>query len=434
MSDSKLPTEVELIYEVMPCNAMRTLQEPGPLKHPCSYFRQWGTYHSFDYIIDSIPTDREVPLKVKYVGRAALIPETLSGCRKSPIMAIGINPNLPGWFRNKRGSLNPLFDDYKQYAHYFRYRSTYKLIVPESKYLEYGGGDHDTPPLSNFLLNVPLNQDGIKEIDAKVDEQTMYTGYLGLLHELGQNMGWDTSELNLEEDFSYMNMVACPSARWRTQPDPTDPELPPMTRDERDGIVNECFRERKYFFRQLFQSLPKVIIVFSQSTANPFIQEMKGSFIQGEPELGENVEDLLDRHIRVSYGTLENGTTLDARVIFSPHISGDPERFLRLRTKVLDQLLDEAKSGRLNFNETTKHLSRPRGICSFCSMLEIGPCPYQQELQSIVFDRTFLADTILPAEISTEKKAQSVLYEKVSEFKNADHGAWNDEPEGFVRE
>jgi hypothetical protein len=29
MGDSRLPTEVELVFEVMPCNALRTAQEPG---------------------------------------------------------------------------------------------------------------------------------------------------------------------------------------------------------------------------------------------------------------------------------------------------------------------------------------------------------------------------------------------------------------------
>jgi hypothetical protein len=51
MGDSRLPTEVELVFEVMPCNALRTAQEPGRAPHPCSYFRRWGSYHSYDYAV-----------------------------------------------------------------------------------------------------------------------------------------------------------------------------------------------------------------------------------------------------------------------------------------------------------------------------------------------------------------------------------------------
>ncbi len=432
MSDAKLPTEVELVYEVMPCNAMRTSQEPMPGKHPCTYFRKWGTYHSFDYIIDGMPEDREVPLEVKYVGRASLVPEVLSGCRKSPIMAIGINPNLPGWFKQKRGALNPLFDSYKQYAHYFRYRSTYKLIIPAQQYRDFGGGDHDTP-FSEFELNIPVDASGNRKLTARVDTQTMYTGYLGLLKELAEEMGWDPSELKLEEDFAYMNMVACPSAKWRTNADPDDPDLPPMTVKERNGIVSECFTERKHFLRQMFQALPSVILVFSQSTATPFITAMKDNFTQGNPQPNEKIADLLERHIRLTYGTLSDGTTLDARVIFSPHISGNPETFQALRKKVLNHLVDEAQSGRLTFNTQTKHLSRGMGACSFCPMLEIGPCPYQNELKPISIQTGFFADAASPADIQQEKMEQNKLMLQSNALINNDPNNWEDEPSGFIR-
>ena len=79
MPQTHLPLEVELLYETMPCNAMRVAQEPkAPGPHACAYFRQWGTYHSFDYIIDGPQPKPGIPTHVKYVGRAPLIPEALS--------------------------------------------------------------------------------------------------------------------------------------------------------------------------------------------------------------------------------------------------------------------------------------------------------------------------------------------------------------------
>src|ERR1700688_657429 len=119
MSDNHLPAEVELVYEVMPCNALRTAQEPGSKPHPCSYFRRWGRYHSYRYELSGPPPTRGIVQTTQYVGRGPLVPEMLSGCRKAPIMAVGINPNLPGWWPAAYNSINPLFDDYKQFAHYF---------------------------------------------------------------------------------------------------------------------------------------------------------------------------------------------------------------------------------------------------------------------------------------------------------------------------
>src|SRR5205085_11940344 len=136
--ETRLPTEVELVYEVMPCNALRTAQEPTGHPHPCTYFRKWGTYHSYDYVVEGPPPTRGIEQPTKYVGRAPALPEILSGCRKAPIMALGINPNLPGWWAHKRRWLAPLFDDYKQYAHYFRYRATAKLELTEADYERFG--------------------------------------------------------------------------------------------------------------------------------------------------------------------------------------------------------------------------------------------------------------------------------------------------------
>lgn len=375
MLNSRLPTEVELVYEVMPCNSMRTSQEPLGSPHACTYFRKWGTYHSFDYKTDGPPATPGISQPLTYIGRATVLPEVLSGCRKAPILAIGINPNLPGWFSSKRGALNPLFDDYKQYAHYFRYRAVDKLIVPSAEYAALGGGPHDTP-FSTFKLEVATDAD----LPAQLDPQTMYRGYQGLLADVATQMGWPADKLKLGEDLAYMNMVACPSAKWRTQPDPRDPGMPIMTVTERNGIVRECFHERKYFRRQLRQSLPAVVMVFSQNTATAFIAEFQDHFAEGNPRPGEQVADLLDRTVRLHYGQLPDGTKLTARVIFSPHISGDPNNFEAHRAKVVGQLVNEAQSGGIQFNPATGHLRRPRGGCVFCPMLEIGRCDYEAEL------------------------------------------------------
>jgi hypothetical protein len=408
MPDPRLPTEVELVYEVMPCNAMRTAQEPIQAPHPCSYFRKWGTYHSYDYLEDGPPPTPGIVHDSLYVGRAPLVPEVLSGCRKAPLLALGINPNLPGWWPRSRGSLNPLFDDYKQYAHYFRYRAVAKLEVPPGDYAAFGGSPADTP-FSRFELNVPRDSQGRRLIPTRMQPQKMYQAYQGFLDELAAQKGWGNHRLALGEDLAYGNMVACPSAKWVIGSSSGDPDLPGMTREECLGIVEECFHARKYFLRQLFQTLPGIILIFSHSTAAAFIAELQDRFVTGSPTPQDSLEELGRRTIRLEYGILGDGTALQARVIFSPHITGSPEQFAAAKQEVLRQLREETDAGALAYNPQTGHLRRGRGGCVFCTMLGIGPCDYTDELQPLATVPRLTAESPISL-LMTEKAAQAELY------------------------
>ncbi|GJM15553.1 MAG: hypothetical protein DHS20C13_08800 [Thermodesulfobacteriota bacterium] len=422
MADSKLPIEVELVYELMPCNAMRVAQEPKNELHSCSYFRKWGTYHSYDYKIDGAPAEEGIIQESVYRGRAPLLPEMVSGCRKSPIFAIGINPNIPGWWSTKRSSVYPLFDDYKQYAHYFRYRSTNKLEIPKSSYEKFGGDDHDTP-FTDFELDVPENSDGEKVIPLQLQPVTMYETYQNLIDSLAKEMKWDDHELKVGEDLAYGNMVACPSAKWITRRDRKNRTMPPMTREERDGIVSECFKEREYFLRQLFQSLPKVILVFSSSTSRAFIQEMEGLFVgrrEDIPSTSDRMDDLMAKEVKLRYGK-SGGENLEARVIFAPHITGDPRNYGPAEKLVINQLVEEADNGNLEYNNETKHLKRPKGLCDFCPMLEIGDCDYKDELTPITDRPGLAAEPDELTKILEEKRTQLDLLEEFKKLKSSDN-------------
>ena len=425
--ETRLPVEVELAYEVMSCQAVRIAQEPGKQPHPCSYFRRWGTYHSYDYTEDVPPPERGIVHKTRYMGRAPLVPELLSGCRKAPIMALGINPNLPGWWPYHRGALNPLFDDYRQYAHYFRYRAHAKLELSQEDYERFGGGDHDTP-FSDFELDIPKDAHGHRVVEVELARQKMYDGYQDLLEALADAMGWPKEKLAVGEDLSYGNMVASPSAKWTTKPDPKDPALPPMSEEERAGIVSECMRKRKYFLRQLFQSLPRVLLIFSQSTANAFNEEMGDRFSAGKPDRREALAGLMEREVRLRFGDLPDGRTLDARVIYSPHITGNPEEFGPARERVIDQLVEEAKAGRIAFNPATGHLARPGGACVFCPMLEVGPCDYVDELEPLSEAPQLTAGSPV-ADLQREKALQGELLAGVVESAPPVATAWADTDE-----
>ena len=307
---SKLPIEVELVVEVMPCQAMRRSYDSSPAPHPCAYFAEWGSYHSYDYRESGPPEQPSTALPAVYAGKRPLVPELLSGCRKAPIVCVGINPNLPGWTSTSRNAIHPYFDDMLQYAHYFRYRTRDKRQIPESVYEARLGTRQDSPTSAQ-----PLEPEG-DDIPVEPAPVLMYEQYQTLLDGLAERKNWPGHKLSVGEDIAYANMVACPSTRWVVTPNTDDPDMPVMGQARAKGIVGECFVKRRYFLRQLVQSLPAVIIVFSQTTAREFIAALRSRFSRGNPQPGESLEQLFQREIRLRYGTLGDGTELDARVIF----------------------------------------------------------------------------------------------------------------------
>jgi hypothetical protein len=429
MNNSKLPTEVELIYEVMPCNAMRTSQEPSGTQHACTYFRKWGSYHSYDYDESGPPPTPGIEQPSDYVGLAKLTPEVLSGCRKSPIFVVGINPNLTGFSKTRKNSVYPLFDEYKQYAHYFRYRSADKLEIPKDKFEEFGGINDEVPPELITDLNVPENNNGKRKIPLQLQPVTYYHELQKLLDDLATAMNWDEHALTVGEDLSYGNMVACPSARWLTSKNNQYPGLE-MTRTEVKEIVQECFHDRKYFLRQLFQSLPKIIMVVGATTARPFIEALQDRFIEGDPKKTETVDELIKRKHVLKYGDLPDGTELTARVIFSQHITGNSTAYKEIRGKIMEQLVEEATAGTIMLNTNSGHLLRPKGACVLCPMLEIGNCDYEKELVPITDHPVLTADSSSML-LYEEKKAQLALMntEPLKESAAELDAIWEENPE-----
>ena len=114
-----------------------------------------------------------------------------------------------------------------------------------------------------------------------------------------------------------------------------------------------------------------------------FIGELRGRFSAGNPQVGEPVAQLLTRDVRLKYGQLPDGTKLEASVIFAPIRPGIQLLGQAAQPKVVKRLMASVTEGTLRFNPVTKHLARTAGACVFCTMLEIGPCDYLDEIEPL---------------------------------------------------
>src|SRR5258708_473604 len=129
------PLEVKLAYQVRTCGTCDFFWPKEKSKQP------YGPYTSYDF-------DVNAPYTAAYTPGSAYSPwalgrtrppafpeaEVIDGCRKAPIMTIGINPNLTAFSPGQNGAAwaYPSFgpgdgsDGWAKYAWYYRYRAVYE--------------------------------------------------------------------------------------------------------------------------------------------------------------------------------------------------------------------------------------------------------------------------------------------------------------------
>ena len=128
------PLEIELVYSVRSCG---TCEVFWPEHSPQPY----GPYPAYDFTSNT-PTEKGPKgrpnsfIWLKGITRPPAFPdaEVMDGCRKAPIMTIGINPNLTAFAPGRTGAAwcYPSFssvdstDSWTKYAYYYRYRSVYQ--------------------------------------------------------------------------------------------------------------------------------------------------------------------------------------------------------------------------------------------------------------------------------------------------------------------
>jgi predicted flap endonuclease-1-like 5' DNA nuclease len=346
-----LATEVDVVWECMTCRGMRNYYEQDD--HACKWFHQYGPYHAYDVADEESLKDPQGYLSAHYAGRRYQIPELLSGCRKAPIMSVGLNPNLRAANPKYKDRIYPYLDSIYQYAKHFRYRTNYKYSIEDTCYQQHFNASAD---------------DAVFQMGESVDLQkkyvSMYNEYNTILNAFQQRIGIAGSNLELGEDVSYYNFVACHSPRWN------------MESDEEDGIVQECFHDRAYFRRQLKQSMPKVIILFGKAIMKAIVGFFGNDFDQTNiPDPNQLFSTILQNN---NYIMTIDGNRI--RVIFSPHPTGARSYYVNSGAldRIVEAMEEEYNAGNLQYDNAAKHLKRSKGSCQYCSndLFIIGRCPY----------------------------------------------------------
>lgn len=127
--------EVELVYKLRSCGTCSFFWPNDPTTQP------YGPYPAYDFTAnypeENAPKGDETSfpwVKGQTVDQAFPNGEVMDGCRKAPIMTIGINPNMTAFAPGLTGTswAYPKFtsddktDAWTKYAQYYRYRSVYQ--------------------------------------------------------------------------------------------------------------------------------------------------------------------------------------------------------------------------------------------------------------------------------------------------------------------
>lgn len=146
------PLEIELVFDVIPCGSCSFFWPGDPSQQP------YGPYSTFDVDmrnpppLDPPPSTSSFPwIQTVTQTPAFPNPEVLDGCRKAPIMTLGINPNLTAFAPGPTGAAwaYPGFstddggDLLTKYAYYYRYRTVFQesfelsfaeqFVLPETR-------------------------------------------------------------------------------------------------------------------------------------------------------------------------------------------------------------------------------------------------------------------------------------------------------------
>ena len=407
------PIEVRLAFQVRSCGT-------------CNFFwpekkkeATYGPYTAFDFDVSTPYPAPPLSGQDTYpwiLGRTRppAFPngEIIDGCRKAPIMTLGINPNLTAFAPGQNGapwaypnfSSDSQTDAWTKYAWYYRYRSVYqekltldmveKYTLPNDQIIaeksgvvtkanrpdesqnwtlqvRYENETQDTsihlqeevgdfpymlffdafPPNNAFLAGdilagkVAVPQGMAVEIMQK--QQGYYMQFVPSLNNFQNYLigkGHKSPSLQIGEDVSQIDMVACASPHWRED----------FLGDDLKEVVDNCVHKNGWAVKQIVQSRPSVLYVVSESSWNMF-KSVFGNFvdphrISSRPP--DNAYTLLrettnlDKPVFVHFNFTIDGMKYEhkIRLVITPHFSFSKNFLPQYRMSPKDFDLHSAQS------------------------------------------------------------------------------------------
>lgn len=339
------PLEVRLAHEVKACRT-------------CAWFWQgtppYGPYPSYDWKSDFPPqADRSETqsaagtvsspwLSARLTGDQFVDPSIMHGCRKAPIMTVGINPNMIAWFpyASAAGWAYPAFKSDARYAYYYRHFTLYqeslsldyvrrhlsadeRLLAEDDGYVVSAARE----PVHNYIL-LTLQYRGrsaptiheiawkpearwvvVQENGKPEDERTWFkkgaplagrfdcpadgdaeiyensSGYyqrmVEVLDRFKRKTGLEGVNLTVGEDVAQHDMVACASPDWQSKYDMAT-----------ERIAHNCVLDHGWVVSQFVQSQPAVVILVGGS-AHSMFRSVFGPYMT-LADSGRDIYQLLD--------------------------------------------------------------------------------------------------------------------------------------------
>ena len=321
----KTPLEVKLVNDVRNCRTCQWFWGAVP---------PYGNFPVFDWnedypgeVMNQKQTTKlnvvEPTLEVNVCGQGQVNPGIMHGCRKAPVMTIGINPNMTSYFPSKAGAewAYPNFSKNERYAYYYRYHNVYQeslgldfimdnivkgteVIAEQDGWLTAANrcSDHRWVLLSveyvdgttkeveiawtdNLRFVVLVDSYRYKDpeklsfkkggtIGAKISgligsDKQLYgnsTGYyqryvfvLNKFKELMTGQPVADADLSISEDVCQHDMISCASPGWSSKYD-----IPT------EKITDNCVKDNAFIVSQLIQTRPAVIVIVGGSSLDMF--------------------------------------------------------------------------------------------------------------------------------------------------------------------
>lgn len=347
--DTGNPIEIDLVYNVRSCGTCNFFWPENIADQP------YGPYPTFDFT-SNFPDGKD-PQKgatdyfwLKALTNEETFPngEVMDGCRKAPIMTIGINPNLTAFAPGLQGTSwaypnftsNDGTDAWKKYAYYYRYRSVFQehlnldlvkkylltdgqIVAPKNGILkaairtsadpnytiqvQYDGDETDTTIQLNRALGSPryvLLYDHFAPtnrfmagdvIAAKLDipagvEADVFQQTIGYYEQFVPPLSLFTKFLQSKEstapDLQVGEDVCQLDMVACASPHWGDPYLG----NQEKLIIQNCVSKNAWAIKQLVQTKPAILFLVGEATSNMFLGAFGNLLVRNKP-LSSRPED-----------------------------------------------------------------------------------------------------------------------------------------------